>query len=143
MTQALVVQNIEDVQYRDYTAGQVVDFPADILAWLKTRKLVDDTTSVVSAAISGGATQLVHIAGSAPPSSGLISLASGVWTYVPGLCQLVLSGTGAWTYDTKTESGVISSLVGRGVGSDVVPIYMGGATQIRVNFPNTITAKVN
>jgi hypothetical protein len=71
------------------------------------------------------------------------SLASGAWTPVPGFCQLVLLGTGNWTYDTKTDAGVIATGVGSGSGADVVPIYMGGATQIRVNFPSTLTVKVN
>jgi hypothetical protein len=71
------------------------------------------------------------------------TLSAGIWSNVPGLCQLVMTGTGAWTYDTKTDAGVIATGVGSGSGADVVPIYMGGATQIRVNFPSTLTVKVN
>ena len=69
MAQAVVLQSIDDVQYRDYAIGQVVDFPADILDWLKFHRKVTDSAGAVAAAIAGGAVQLVHSAGSAPSSS--------------------------------------------------------------------------
>lgn len=66
MAQAVVIQYIDDVQYRDYVPGQVVDFPADILAWLLTRKQVNDAPAAVAAAIAGGAVVLTHSPGAAP-----------------------------------------------------------------------------
>lgn len=69
MTQARVLSFIDDLEYRDYNAGEVVDFPDTLLGWLKSRKLVDDTPSVVSAAIAGGAVQKTHSKGSAPGGS--------------------------------------------------------------------------
>lgn len=76
MTQARVLSFIDDLEYRDYNAGEVVDFPDVLLGWLKSRKLVDDTPSVVAAAIAGGATQRTHTAGS-PPGSGAVPGGSG------------------------------------------------------------------
>lgn len=69
MAQAVVIQYIDDVQYRDYVPGQVVDFPADILTWLLTRKVVDASAAAVAAAIAGGAVVVTHTAGVAPVSS--------------------------------------------------------------------------
>lgn len=60
MTQALVVQTIRDLEGKDYPAGYVVDLSSDLLAWLKGRRFVDDTSSVVAAAIAAGAPQVTH-----------------------------------------------------------------------------------
>lgn len=63
MPQAVVLQSIENFQYRTYPKGQVVDFPAAELSWLKSRNLVDDGAAAVAAAIAGGAEQFRHLAG--------------------------------------------------------------------------------
>lgn len=61
MPQAVVLQSIENFQYRTYPKGQVVDFPAVELAWLKSRNMVDDGAAVVAAAIAGGAFVTTHV----------------------------------------------------------------------------------
>jgi len=78
MPQALVVQFINDVQNRDYQAGAVVDFPVDLLAWLKTRKMVDDTAAVVAAAVAGGAVPVTHTPGVSPILEPVVVDAGGV-----------------------------------------------------------------
>lgn len=96
MPQALVVQFIDDLENRDYQAGAVIDFSADLLAWLKGRKLVDDTPSVVAAAVAGGAQVGIHTPG---PSSALepVSVDAAGTLRRPGGLPVPVGSAGAGT----------------------------------------------
>lgn len=114
MTQAVVIQYIDDVQGRDYTPGQVVDFPFDILEWLKFRKQVTDSAIAVAAAVAGGAAQLVHLPGSAPKSGyGACGVqlaraaARFLAKYRPGLSALDVIGD-SWAGGNGASSGAKS-----------------------------------
>lgn len=137
MTQALVVQNIEDVQYRDYTAGQVVDFPGDILAWLKSRKLVDDTAARVASAIAGGAQVLTHTAAAAPWSGNLVIGADGTITDPSGVAAVrKAAGVGvsevwktAWDVSAQKDLGTYVVTGPLALTSDETNPAVGGYTQ--------------
>jgi hypothetical protein len=70
MTQAVVLSFIDDIEYQDYPAGQVVDFPETVIGFLKRRRLVDTTPAVVAAAIAAGASVITHVAGTPPAQTG-------------------------------------------------------------------------
>lgn len=72
MPQVLVTQNITGLQNRNYTVGQVVTFPSDLVDWLKGRRQVDDTTATVNAAIAAGAVVLKHYAAKPAPGESAV-----------------------------------------------------------------------
>lgn len=92
MPQALVVQFVNDLENRDYQAGVVIDVSAGLLDWLKSRKLVDDTPSVIAAAIAGGAQVVVHTAG---PSAELQPVVVGADRVLRALDGRVVGSGGA------------------------------------------------
>lgn len=117
----------------------------EVVGVASTSRSVEPSYFVRGTRDAAGATTLDEA--SADAVNGPRSLKSGVWTTVPAWCQVVLTGTGAYTYDTGVVAGdgSITATLGEGSGNapDVVPIYMGGATKLRFNFPQTAAAKVN
>lgn len=104
MPQALVIQFIEDLENRDYASGIVVDVSVELLAWLKSRKLVDDTPAVVSAALAGGAQLVFHVRGAPPASASGVGRLGAFSTTLAFLGDLymaekVISGPLAFTAD--------------------------------------------
>ena len=69
MTQALVIQTIDNFQGRYYEVKTVVDFDAAALAHLTGRGYVDSDATVVAAAIAAGARQLTHPAATMTPDT--------------------------------------------------------------------------
>jgi len=61
MAQVLAVAGFE-LEGQAYAKGTVITMSAANAAWLKSRKLVEDDSTIVAAAISGGATQVTHVA---------------------------------------------------------------------------------
>jgi hypothetical protein len=61
MAQVLAVAGFE-LEGQAYAKGTVITMSAANATWLKSRKLVEDDSTIVAAAISGGATQVTHVA---------------------------------------------------------------------------------
>ncbi len=70
------------------------------------------------------------------------ALTSGVWYSVPSFCTITLTGSGPYSYDLKDQAGVITSNVGSGNAPESGPLYVGNS-QVRFNFPENVSAKVN
>ena len=63
MTQVLATADF-DIEWRKYASGTVIDFAdAGVIALLRSRKVIDARAVAVAAAITAGATQVVHTAG--------------------------------------------------------------------------------
>lgn len=102
MPQAVVLQSIDNFQYRTYTKGQVVDFPAAELSWLKSRNLVDDTSALVAAAVAGVAAVVVHRPGPSPATepvsvdiAGTLKRPGGAVVASSAIASVVADGLGA------------------------------------------------
>lgn len=107
MTQAVVLFPLPQFEYRAYAVGDVVDFSADDLTFLKQRRLVDDTPAVVAAAIASGKVPVTHVAGLAPEQSG-----SGVQyprqaTFPSGLAWL---NTGITARTVSVSGGTVTAV---------------------------------
>ncbi|TAK84516.1 MAG: hypothetical protein EPO09_20800 [Aquabacterium sp.] len=116
MPQALVIQSVDSLERSNYAPGLVVNFPAEIVTWLKSRMLVDDTPAVVAAAIAAGATQVVHRPNYSAKSGAMPKTSQAIAMVLAGLAQAFVGGFGDST-ELGTGAGTgVKGLIGAAAG---------------------------
>lgn len=85
MAQVLAVAGFE-LEGKAYAKGTVITMSAANAVWLKSRKLVEDDSTIVAAAISGGATQIAHYAALPQGFQGISSSLNEIWSLGDSIC---------------------------------------------------------
>lgn len=126
MPQVLVTQRIENFERRSYAVGVVVTIAdVDAIVWLKSRRLVDDSPSVVSAALAGGALEQFHVRG-APSNRRVLESEDDADTGTPKLsdersvARAIGNGFLPPTADTLGVNIAIAAAVAVGGGAHVL-----------------------